>query len=71
MKVHLQDQVKNSTGLLENLTKDSNWKFAPVDLVSFLMILTQDMKFCPDYLFHFLMSMTQDKELCSGSLFHF
>ena len=35
MKVHLQDQVKDSTGILQDLIKDSNWNFSPRDLVSF------------------------------------
>ena len=35
MKVHLRDQVKDSTGILRDLIKDSNWNFAPGDLASF------------------------------------
>ena len=35
MKVLLRDQAKDSTGILQDLIKDSNWNFAPGDLVSF------------------------------------
>ena len=35
MKVLLRDQVKDSTGIIQDLLKDSTWNFAPGDLVSF------------------------------------
>ena len=35
MKVHLQDQVKDSTGILQDLIKYSNWNFFVGDLISF------------------------------------
>ena len=71
MKVHLRDQVKDSTGILRDLIKDSNWNFSPGTLFNFLMSLTQEKELCLDSLFHFLIGLTQDKELCSYSLFQF
>jgi len=35
MKVHLQNQVKDSTGILRDLIKESNWNFDLGYLVSF------------------------------------
>ena len=35
MKVLLRDQMKDLTGILRDLIKDSTWNFAPGDLVSF------------------------------------
>ena len=67
MKIHIRDQVKDSTAILRDLIKDSNWNFAPGDLLSFF----NELDTRQGTLLRFLVSFFNELDIRQGTMLIF